>query len=266
MPGITVAGERLEVLQALNFSAVTITTLGYGDVTLQSTFAQLAASAQALMGVIVIGLFLNSLAHRRESEVLIEKEKQQEETRLKEEKLRLKNHHNLMLLRIAEYERRCLPITKPSASNPEKPNTEFEFSDMHELYAGTAMLTDDLFRPAIAYYFEAQQRLINEVVELMRNVDLHIWPELSDLCTEFVTKTQSLDFRGFILSAPDRTVGDKKMSDHHSSLIKNHTGPIDFKKSNAMNPYIALYFGIKNAFEFNYYYKSQVLKILDKKS
>ena len=50
---------------ALYFSIVTITTLGYGDIyPIEDTF-RLWCAFQAIIGVIIIGLFLNSLFHER---------------------------------------------------------------------------------------------------------------------------------------------------------------------------------------------------------
>ena len=50
------------------FSVVTITTLGYGDLTPLTATTKIIAGTEAVSGVVVIGLFLSSLAHRRDSE------------------------------------------------------------------------------------------------------------------------------------------------------------------------------------------------------
>jgi hypothetical protein len=43
------------------FSAVTITTLGYGDIVPITTAARLLVAAEAILGIVLIGLFINSL-------------------------------------------------------------------------------------------------------------------------------------------------------------------------------------------------------------
>ena len=48
----------------LYFSAVTITTVGYGDVVPLTTAARFFAALEATMGIILLGLFINSLASR----------------------------------------------------------------------------------------------------------------------------------------------------------------------------------------------------------
>ena len=44
------------------FSAVTVTTLGFGDITPVSVKARVLTACESVLGVIVVGLFLNALA------------------------------------------------------------------------------------------------------------------------------------------------------------------------------------------------------------
>jgi Ion channel len=46
-------------------SAVTITTLGYGDILPLTTRSRILISLEAILGIVVAGLFLNALAHER---------------------------------------------------------------------------------------------------------------------------------------------------------------------------------------------------------
>ena len=49
----------------LYLSAVTITTLGFGDITPLNDVAALLVGAEAVLGVVTAGLFLNQVAHSR---------------------------------------------------------------------------------------------------------------------------------------------------------------------------------------------------------
>lgn len=60
--------EPLSFIQSIYFSVVTITTLGYGDITPITEIARSLTALQSLMGIILIGLFLNSVAHTRVKE------------------------------------------------------------------------------------------------------------------------------------------------------------------------------------------------------
>lgn len=49
-------------LRMVYLSAVTVTTLGFGDITPVSESARALVGAEAVLGVVVIGLFLSALA------------------------------------------------------------------------------------------------------------------------------------------------------------------------------------------------------------
>lgn len=57
--------EPLTFIQSIYFSVITITTLGYGDITPATEVARLLTAVEALSGIIIIGLFLNAIAHTR---------------------------------------------------------------------------------------------------------------------------------------------------------------------------------------------------------
>lgn len=50
-------------ITCLYYSTVTITTLGFGDISPISQLAQIITMAESIMGLVIIGLFLNSIAH-----------------------------------------------------------------------------------------------------------------------------------------------------------------------------------------------------------
>ncbi|KDE39791.1 potassium channel protein [Nitrincola lacisaponensis] len=59
-------GDSIGYVQSLYFSVVTVTTLGFGDLTprLDAAPLLLVVTAQVVLGVITIGLFLNSISHK----------------------------------------------------------------------------------------------------------------------------------------------------------------------------------------------------------
>ncbi|MCP4149560.1 MAG: two pore domain potassium channel family protein [bacterium] len=60
-PEIKFSTESSRLIQSLYFSIVTITTFGYGAPINSS--AQIIASSESILGILTIGLFLNSLSH-----------------------------------------------------------------------------------------------------------------------------------------------------------------------------------------------------------
>lgn len=72
--------EPLSFIQSIYFSVVTITTLGYGDILPITNAAMIFTAIESLLGILLIGLFLNSLAHKysereKELETYLENER-----------------------------------------------------------------------------------------------------------------------------------------------------------------------------------------------
>lgn len=59
-------GDSIGYVQSLYFSVVTVTTLGFGDLTprLDAAPLLLVVTAQVVIGIVTIGLFLNSISHK----------------------------------------------------------------------------------------------------------------------------------------------------------------------------------------------------------
>lgn len=56
-------------------SVVTLTTLGYGDILPLNEYGKIAVSLQSILGVLLIGLFLNAISSKRSRDLEIEEEK-----------------------------------------------------------------------------------------------------------------------------------------------------------------------------------------------
>jgi len=54
--------DPLTLVQSIYFSVVTITTLGYGDITPQTEMTRILTALESIFGIILIGLFLNAVA------------------------------------------------------------------------------------------------------------------------------------------------------------------------------------------------------------
>ena len=63
------APDRHTFVRMLYFSAITITTVGYGDIVPLTAYARALVAVEAVLGIVIVGLFLNSIAHEaRETE------------------------------------------------------------------------------------------------------------------------------------------------------------------------------------------------------
>jgi hypothetical protein len=62
VPGIF--AEQITFLDSAYFSIITITTLGYGDLSPISNFGKVLAACEALLGVVLLGVFFLAVSHQ----------------------------------------------------------------------------------------------------------------------------------------------------------------------------------------------------------
>ena len=251
-------------ISSFYFSVITITTLGYGDITPVGSLSQIFTALESLLGIILIGLFLNSLSHKHALKVQkIEKSSQKEQEQRKAIE-RLESFNKLVELNISIYLTYTIPVTSPMCNiKRDQFNEDFKFNDMRDLYKSTLQLCDHPFTPAVNYYFKQQHILASLLENMVCLGYVDRWPELEKQCLSFVQRCKEYDFSEYILNAPNMKAGDKKISDSDAELIAKHEGEVKFRHGSGLNAYVALYHLIKGNFEFINTYHQLVKEILN---
>jgi hypothetical protein len=252
------------LLTNLYYSVVTITTLGYGDILPKNVETQLVVATEVLFGVLLIGLFLNSIAQHISQKISSEEKLAQKEAKVCSEALKLQNVNKIVEMNIQYYLTYVIPVTTPIAkrNDQDEINENFTLNDMQDLYGPSLRLRDNNFQPAVLYYFQHQASLVKSIKELVYHVDLRPWPSLEDVCLRIINRSMELDYSEFIKGQPNIKVGDKKGSDLDVEMLKNHTGEVKFLQSNSINAYVGLYWLIKGNLSDIKEYRAQVSTII----
>lgn len=246
------------------FSVVTITTLGYGDILPIGPVSQTLTALESVLGITLIGLFLNSLSHQHGLEVQESEKTIQKTNENTQAKNRFSAFNKLVELKIKRYESYVFPIIVPMKNRGSDFNTineSFAFNDMRDLFKSTTRMTDHHFTPAINYYFISLKELIETIEELIKLGYVQKWPELESLCVQFISVSKGLDFSDHILNQPKVRLGNESGSDSDSKMIESHEGEVKFLESNAINPYVALYLLIHGGFNFVKEYRRLAIEI-----
>lgn len=103
IPNMAFNHENVGFLEAMYFSTITVTTTGFGDVTPTNTFTRAFVMIEAVLGVVFIGLFLNSLNYTRQTHLdnLMESYELKKEISLAF--ARLRSHDSLITLNMNTY-------------------------------------------------------------------------------------------------------------------------------------------------------------------
>ena len=181
-------------VSSLYFSVITITTLGYGDITPVGTLSQILTASESVLGIVLIGLFLNTLSHQQAEEVK-ENEKQAQLKRDKKQDInRLLAFSKLMNITIDNYLIYSLPIIQPRTKRKTYKHDpidtfldiKFTFNDLHDLFEPSYRLTHEIGLPAIVRYFEAIKLLQSSIEDMIKLGYLQTWEDFEKKAIHFV--------------------------------------------------------------------------------
>ena len=207
------------------------------------------ASIQAIIGIVIIGVFLNSLWHAFTKKI----EKAQDESvanRLSEQNLHsLASYYRFLSAVISNYEIALAEVTTPMSKRQGKPvpDPSFKFSDLQDIYKPSLLTKSGFSKPIIHLYFEKQDSLTDEFKFLLANFDLLNYQTLHKRIIDFLTLSKAQDIRDALHSYESMSSDGKPLKEDVGELIKEHDECPDPDKyrSNLLAPVILLYQTLK---------------------
>ncbi len=246
-------------ITCLYYSTVTITTLGYGDISPISPVAQFLVISETVLGVITIGLFLNALSLKKSRELTQQESDKTNSEKYTQECEKLLRHNKIIEQNIEFYLLYTSAVTTP-ISNRENNNVNpnFSFNDLKDLYRSSLIMSDNFQEPVIKYYYRHQNNLESSIRNMVLDINFSYWKDLEGECISFLNNCKTYDFSESILSQANLMLGEKKGSEFASEMIEKHTGEVEFENSNLINLYVALYKLIKLNLNFINYYQTKI--------
>jgi len=227
-------------LECLYFSTVTITTLGYGDITPTGWLGQVATASEALLGIILIGLFLNATASAKGERARTEQEDKEMRSYINGQRARLNGHYRLIEPIIEKYKQSVSDIIRPAGQFSQHYNPDFMLNDMKDMYKPTILARAPLMKPAIEVYCEVADELHREIASLIMSIDLKHFPEIENLCQEIIG-VNNLDYSEMVLSVLHTKAGNAPMTETIEKMLQNYSGDHTlYSSANLLNGYILL--------------------------
>ena len=255
-------------LTCVYFSTVTITTLGYGDISAISAWSQILVGLETILGIILIGLFLNALSLQKSKEISDEEKIKAEKEKLKQECEKIIRYNKLIEQEIETYLYYAYQVSTPSSIRPTVRllNRQFTLNDLHDLYRPSMSMTDDFSEPVIKYFYVHQSNLERSIRELILSVNFLKWKELETECTKLLKAFKDYDYSASILSSPNTFLyGQESVNqiDYISKMIKesDFDPNAELGRSNRIHPYIMLYRLIKTTLAFTDFYNAKIKEI-----
>lgn len=231
-------------LDYLYFSIVSITTLGFGEIYPITTCSRIFVSLESILGIICIGLFLNSLSSEHTKKISDIEKKRYEKASTLNELNKLSLRRKMLDVRINRYLLAIYNIVTPICERTNECKIELDkiqFNKMYDMFGITSLLTEDIRTSSLEMFIHKQNELYNEVSDIIKTVDVNYWPELLIPINDFMTNCVNFGFEGSLLGIKDQIIGNNKASIFYSELIKNYDGELELQPSNALNQFIALY-------------------------
>ena len=206
----------------LYLSVEVLTTLGFGDITPVNTLGQILVSSEAVLGVIAVGLFLNSVAINI-SELA---QKNQEEVIRRSDTSRLKAYYRVLHTKIFRYQHACYELSTPMDKRADDGsfNPDFLLNDLCDFRIQSMLLTEDLSKSCLHAYYDRQDSLVSEMKFLIANINLSRHKELENLFVAFIEAIENHDSRAFLLGQFNITLGDKRAVEEYSKMLKGFKG------------------------------------------
>ena len=234
--------QKLTIIESIYFSAVTITTLGYGDITPSSDLGKIIAATESVLGIILIGLFLNALSRvKGETAQQAQLEKDKETYKFKEI-ANLYGYYCIMKPISHNFKDSIIEVTNPINADRKKYNPKFTLNDMRYLHSPSIFADKDPTESVVSRYFRCQSLLGKEISDIVKNIDLKLFPNLEKHCLEFISTIHAFDFSGAILQHSK----NKQLSQLVAKMLEEHTEELELKKSHLINGYIYLHHQIKS--------------------
>ena len=234
--------------KALYFSIVTITTLGYGEITPSTELIQIFASIEPILGIIIPGLLLNMVwqkytdkAQQKQEEALLHSQNIAELGRLKSYIPYFQKILDKYILSISEI---TTPIEHRSSSTTL--DYSFQYSDMRDIMEMTSIIQGGLFKSSIEAHYERQLSLQAEAKYLMANFDLNKHAPLHSAIYCLLVELEEWDVRQPLLSFARQK--DPKLNKFFQETIKKTQQDPDLTKhtqTNLLIPFEALYYSLK---------------------
>lgn len=238
-----------EFSDCLYFSVVTITTLGYGEIQPINDVGKFFASLEAIFGIIIIGVFLNSLWQSFSEKIeATQKEVIANETERKNIH-EIQGYYQYLNVVLKDFDLSLLEMTTPIGRDyADEPNPNFHFSGMKDIFKQSLLLKHGFSKSAVEIYFDKQDVLFDELKEFLANHDLHLLPNLRKSIVEFLKVTRQLDVREGLYSIREMRAGTISFKDEVEKLIEeNETCPdVEQYQSHILTPVILFYNNLKS--------------------
>lgn len=239
--------KEIEGYDYIYFSAVTITTLGYGDIYPNDDWVKLIANIESIIGLLLIGLFLNSIWHKFTIELEEKQKARQERFEKKKNKQTLLSIWDYVGTILDEY----IKVVKEATGQEEvivKISGNYKFSSLTSLFEpSNSLLRGDFKKEKFKWFYEIESELVSELRELTKNPIFIDEKIIYDHLIDLLRLVKQTDISNFLYNFENMKAGDDHIFNILKTMISEHESTPDINKfkSNIITPIIIFDIGLR---------------------
>ncbi len=245
--------QELSPINALYFSIVTITTLGYGDILPTSEPMQLVISVQALLGIVILGMLINAAWSN-----YAEKVEKKTETALKhqaqlENDRKLKAYSNAISWVFNNMRHSFFEVTTPVVDREGASlelNQDFKEKDLVGMF-DISLKYKNGFTTSIEAFYNNEDDLVSELKFILANFDLDHHQSLQKSIVDYIGFYFSDQSRGALLLHSANCPNGKDIETIRQCL-ENHGDGDQFNEgfsSTILNPILIFSLTVKTKYK-----------------
>ena len=218
--------------QSFYFSVITITTLGYGDISPNSWYGQLATASEALFGIMLIGLFLNALSHQHAKTIEDNERVKQSDEKRKKDIATLNRVHKLLSSYITEYINCTDRLYEFDYDADETQQEQIQRLIKAERHSMTRLFDPGAFisvmeDPHIVSYYQSLDKLQSALENYLVASRFKEWEKLEKTLHEIVISARRQYLKEYILTA----VEEKGIRPEIIDVVTDNTSKYDETKN-----------------------------------
>lgn len=237
-----------DFFDALYFSFVTMTTVGYGEITPTSDFSKGAVLVQVTSGLLLFGIIVSYIVKDHEEEIL---KKEKNYKKIREEEVFSKYYRKLIF--ISKSFERSIDVLMQCKNDDDFFNN-LEFNALANIYKTSGTVEDGVIVSRIDNYIEKRNSFLKEIEFMAINFDTEIVKKREDEIFDHLAESEKVNFIPFLSNLNDFRVNPapdvkEKLKGVDLDLpkgtlrqvAKHSKRPAGLAAGNFMTPFVNLY-------------------------
>lgn len=237
--------KDLGFLKSIYLSVITITTLGYGDITPKDNLGMVATSIESIIGILIIGIYLNSIWKHFSGRLEKEQANQLKLSLHESNRNNLVSYYSYLGLIFLDYKKVNIELTTPweYRGKIKDFSYEFKFSALQHFYHRSLLMKYGFEKSTIEIYFDTEKTIISELKYMLANFGMEDFPNLKKNIIEFLKIEHAANFKDSLIQYAKKDSYTIQMSQQLTDMIKKFEDlpPKEYHQANLLTPVIVLY-------------------------